>query len=195
MGLLSKVASFSGPLSAGIDYFSAKDTNKQAKKMAREQMAFQERMSNTSYQRAMEDMRRAGLNPMLAYMQGGASSPGGAQPTLRAPAMGNLVAQGLTAGSQIEQRKLQNNNIKEQNMLLKDQQKLVQAQTSSARGLAKQQNVVGDWYQTNPETAPWIDKAGAVGGAVGGVKSLMQMFKKAPRGAPKNITNNIRNFK
>lgn len=52
--------------------------NKRSGDQADQQIDFQERMSSTAYQRAVADMEAAGLNPMLAYSQGGASSPAGA---------------------------------------------------------------------------------------------------------------------
>jgi hypothetical protein len=39
---------------------------------------WQERMSNTAYQRATQDLRKAGYNPALIVGQGGASTPSGA---------------------------------------------------------------------------------------------------------------------
>lgn len=50
---------------------------------AQKQMDFQERMSNTSYQRQAKDMAAAGLNPLLG-IGAGASTPGGAMGSAQA---------------------------------------------------------------------------------------------------------------
>lgn len=49
---------------------------------------WQEHMSSTAYQRAVEDMKKAGLNPILAFSNGGASTPGGSAGTISGASVG-----------------------------------------------------------------------------------------------------------
>lgn len=66
-------------VSGWMSQSGAEDRNAAQIQQAQNQQAFQERMSSTSYQRAVADLAAAGLNPMLAYQHGGASTPSGSQ--------------------------------------------------------------------------------------------------------------------
>lgn len=77
-----------------------KQANQMNKDIAWDQMRFQERMSNTAYQRAMDDMKTAGLNPMLAFQQGGASTPQGAGATMQSKRSGDAMVQGVNSALQ-----------------------------------------------------------------------------------------------
>lgn len=69
------------------------------------QRDYEERMSNTSYQRSVGDMKAAGLNPMLSMTHGGASTPSGSAASAT-PAHGQMGQTFASRGNTLQSANL-----------------------------------------------------------------------------------------
>jgi hypothetical protein len=88
-------------------FLGQQETNAQNRQLAAENTAFQERMSNTAYQRQVKDLEASGLNPMLAYVKGGgASTPSGTVMPMQ-----NAVSSGLSSAESFSRSALTQKQI------------------------------------------------------------------------------------
>lgn len=101
-------APVAGLIGAGLNFFGGTQQNQSAwdisqaanassAEQAQRQMDFQERMRATQYQTAVDDMTKAGLNPMLAYSQGGSGTPAGAAGTVYTAPVRNVMGEAVNA--------------------------------------------------------------------------------------------------
>jgi hypothetical protein len=114
--------------SAILDFAGGMLKNQSAKSEAKRNRSFQADMSNTSYQRGMADMKKAGLNPILAGKLGGASTPSGGQANI-----GNMFENAA--------QKLQTSALTKANV------ERAQAEAASAKELAEQKQLDTEFYR------------------------------------------------
>lgn len=138
-GPISRIGS--SLIAGGFSAFGQSRANREARRAAQRQMDFQERMFRNRYQYTMADMRAAGLNPILAYQQGGGAAPGGASYTPGNVGAGAAAALESGASSAVDAYRARQDVVKsrkEVDLLDKVIDKTVQETRTSSAVMANQ---------------------------------------------------------
>lgn len=151
MGWFAAAAPIVGSVISGLfGRKGAKDQNEAQIASAREQMAFQERMSNTAHQREVADLRAAGLNPILSAGGSGASSPSGAQASIV-----NEMEPAISTALQVREFTQGLRNMKRQEQLTASQERLARMNADAASHVVEQERLLAEnmrkWLDTQTE--------------------------------------------
>ena len=134
-----------GRLLSGLLGRSAQSSANRANlKIAREQMAFQERMRDTAVQARRKDLEAAGLNPVLAASEAAASPAGQTATMMPVDALAKSVGDMMTTAMQVKKLAQETNNLKQDGRVKKN---LADVSDSVTPSVLKGTDKGGEWFR------------------------------------------------
>lgn len=180
MGLFDSIGNSLGGVIGGAM------TNSANLKIASDNRDFQQYMSNTAYQRSTADMKAAGINPIYAFAQGGASTPSGAMMQMQNPMAG--VGSDVSSARQSSAAEKQAENTAD---LVDSQKGKLDQETETEKQNTRKATVEANVAEKIAPTAVSLGKMGMKEGSwpaaiVGGLTSL---FNSGSGPSGKNVKN------
>lgn len=171
---------------------------------AAKQMDFQKEMANTQWQRGVQDMQAAGLNPMLAYSRGGNAAPSGAMgatsipggahaSAVSPPRFENTAAAGLHSAAEGARAVGDAMRLRQE---LKIKEPLEKLSDTALKGIDAVTQVVKPLSEKASEVVQAIEdkiKDGSVSSAAsGGMQKLIETARVIARDAAAAVSNPVK---
>ena len=181
-------------ISAGSSLIGGIMANNASNKQATRQMAFQERMARNAHQYEVEDLRAAGLNPILSAKYGGAHVPPGASAPVQdviGPAVNSAQA-ARRLSQELENMDAQNEKTHSDTDLNKalEQKAVEDARLSSASA----KNVAVNNRILNAEASKAEVEKAVYDAIIPTVNSAKESLKAVQTGNPGGFFDGLKNF-